>query len=523
MTQPARLGSTSVVGARKRWRRSLFAGLLGLLGVPGCSALASTDQCEVNTDCIVGRGMPNSICNADRRCVSVLSADCKELVGAPLDSDPLLIAHMAHFSGTNSNYGDASKVSVQLALEDFKTVGQGIPTDPDRPPRQMSVLLCDEAVDALRTARHVTDNLRLPVLIGPVVSATTLKVAQEVTIPGQTLMINPFSVSENITKLEDNGLVWRTAVSNREEGLGMAKFLKEYVEGKLLPPGTGTPVNVAVVNKKDVYGRLLASNFITERGRNCLTAMCDRNLTEFEYPDETGAKSPDTADMVRRVVEYRPSVVMLLGTSEMAEYVMSGIEAAWPAMTSRPTYILSEAVKTAKLLELVKQAPMDAKLTQRIYLFGPKLTDGLKVNFALKWQAAMAAPQLLDVYGTTGTYDAIYLTVYAAVALRGQPFTGPNLAEALKKMVRPYGVTVPQIPVGDGSIDLAYRTLKAGGSIDIDGLTSPLDFDINTGDAPGKYDVQCVRQNGTGYDSTKLTFDTGTKALTEDSPFKPCS
>lgn len=522
MTQPVRLGSPSVVGARKTWRRSLFAGLLGLLGAPGCSALASTDQCEVNTDCIVGRGMSNSICNADKRCVSVLSADCKELVGAPLDSDPLLIAHMAHFSGTNSNYGDASKVSVQLALEDFKTVGQGIPTDPDRPPRQMSVLLCDEAVDALRTARHVTDNLRLPVLIGPVVSATTLKVAQEVTIPGQTLMINPFSVSENITKLEDNGLVWRTAVSNQEEGRGMAKFVRAHIEQTI--QAGGTPANIAVVNKKDVYGRLLASNFITAREENCPSTTCSNHLYDREYPDEKGAKSADTEEVVRSVVDYKPGIVMLFGTSEMAEYVMSAIEATWPMQVSRPIYVLSEAVKTAKLLDLVKQpASQAAKLTQRIYLFGPKLNDGLKTKFMSKWQRTLADPQLIDVYGTTGTYDALYLTAYAAVALRGQPFTGPNLAVALKKMVQPYGVTVPRVPVGDESIDLAYRTLKAGGSIDIDGLTSPLDFDINTGDAPGKYDVQCVRTDGTGYVSTGLIFDTGTKAFTADSSFNRCS
>lgn len=522
MTQPARLGSHAVFGARKTWRRSLFAGLLGLLGVPGCSALAKTDQCEVNSDCIVGHGMPNSICSADKRCVSVLSPDCKEVLGAPLERDPLLVALLAHFSGTNSNYGDASKVSVQLALEDFKTITQGIPVGAENTPRQISVLLCDEANDALRAARHVTDNLQLPVLIGPVVSATTLKVAQEVTIPGQTLMINPFSVSETITKLEDNGLVWRTAVSNLEEGLGMAKFVNEYAEKQLLPPGTATPARVAVVNKKDVYGRLLASHFITERGRNCPSGKCASNLNEFEYPDETGAKSPLTAEMVRSVVAYQPNVVMLFGTSEMAEYVMSAIEATWPT-ANRPTYVLSEAVKTAKLLELVKQPPTMAALTPRIYLFGPKLSDTLKPKFENKWLRTEADPRLIDVYGVTGTYDALYLTVYAAVALRGQPFTGPNLAEALKKMVQPYNVIVPQVAVGDENIDLAFRTLRSGGSIDIEGITSPLNFDVNTGDAPGKYDVQCVLKGGIGYASTNLVFDTGTKALTEVSKFEPCS
>nr|MCU0656818.1 hypothetical protein [Polyangiaceae bacterium] len=80
---------------------------------------------------------------------------------------------------------------------------------------------------------------------------------------------------------------------------------------------------------------------------------------------------------------------------------------------------------------------------------------------------------------------------YALAATAGEPVTGASIAKGLAKLV-PQG---SQVDSGPSALSAAFTTLRAGGNIDFNGASGPLDFDLSTGEAPADIDIWCVTRN----------------------------
>ena len=121
------------------------------------------------------------------------------------------------------------------------------------------------------------------------------------------------------------------------------------------------------------------------------------------------------------------------------------------------------------------------------------------------------------LFGMAGSYDATYLLTYAMVANNSdaKTFTGAQLAQGFAK-TRDGALT----NVGTANYSAAVGALRGGQSIDFNGASGPLDFDLTTGTAPSDMIIWCVRKNpnsATGdyqrFDDTGLTFDSLSGAL----------
>src|SRR5690606_18405707 len=90
--------------------------------------------------------------------------------------------------------------AINLAVEDFNT------TTELQGGRKVAWVVCDDggrSDNAVAAAKHLTETLGAPAIIGPVFSESVLKIAQDVTIPAGAFVITPTASSEQLTTLGD--------------------------------------------------------------------------------------------------------------------------------------------------------------------------------------------------------------------------------------------------------------------------------------------------------------------------------
>src|SRR5215217_7607515 len=108
---------------------------------------------------------------------------------------------------------------------------------------------------AVQAARKMVDSDGASCITGAWASADTLPTAQSVAIPDQVLLISPASTSDEITGLDDDGLVNRTSPPDSFQGPTLSKYLVE----KALGGAQNATVNIGARN--DAYGTGLADTF----------------------------------------------------------------------------------------------------------------------------------------------------------------------------------------------------------------------------------------------------------------------
>jgi hypothetical protein len=88
----------------------------------------------------------------------------------------------------------------------------------------------------------------------------------------------------------------------------------------------------------------------------------------------------------------------------------------------------------------------------------------------------------------------MYLVAFAAHAIGDEPITGPALARAFGRMLGPGRA----IDVGPTQIFDALSDLAGGGTIDLEGAATPLDFDVATGDVRSDFALVCAATDANG-------------------------
>jgi branched-chain amino acid transport system substrate-binding protein len=107
---------------------------------------------------------------------------------------------------------------------------------------------------AVQAARKLVDSDNASCLTGAWASADTIPTAQSVSIPDGVLQISPASTSDEITGLDDHGLVNRTSPPDSFQGPTLANAVADSLGG-----AQGKTVNIGARN--DAYGTGLADTF----------------------------------------------------------------------------------------------------------------------------------------------------------------------------------------------------------------------------------------------------------------------
>jgi ABC-type branched-subunit amino acid transport system substrate-binding protein len=531
---------------------------------PGCSLVvdASTQQCNVTADCValgpqfdgatcdarghcvvpracqVSEECPDSsaggpsVCVASR-CTPLFSRECRSVAGEATAPGALLFGEVLTASGVNSTLGLPARDAVQLAVSDFQRTAGGLPPAPGeagRPP--LAFVECDDGGDpeaAVRAARHLVGDLHVAGLIGPSTSGAAVQVATQVTVSGGTLLIAPSATSMAITDLQDDGLVWRTAPSDRNQIGTLANFMP-HLEDRVrqeLGMAAGDPVRVAILHKGDAYGVPYANALAVALSFNKAAPTDPINKGNFlqrNYGDPGDPSNGTNYDsVIADAVAFQPHVIMVPGTNEALTVVLKRLEDRWTSTRFRPRWILgsvgtygdvggtigtNDELRGRVLGVVSGTTAANYKLFEAYYL--SRVHDG-------------TSPQSV---GAANAYDAVYLLSYLTAGLANGLLTGHRLAEGIRGLMP--GPGVPRVEVTPSEINNGLALLERVGRIDLDGSSGPLDFDLATGDTAADTQIYCIsrdatgRANGASYSGWYLAAGSTTLTIPAGQDFPAC-
>jgi branched-chain amino acid transport system substrate-binding protein len=475
---------------------------LRLVCVPGSDSGAA--ECTKNSECVAkAAGKPALCLQPEGRCAPVLSAECATLSGAPFGDDTVVLPMIASLSGGNMSSGVERMNAARLAVDEINSAFAGIPAGGGKV-RPLSLLECDDksVADAARLAATHARDLRLSAIIGATTSGIVTPVAQTVTIPAGMFMILPSATSAALTGLSP--LLWRTAPSDVLQAVALRASVGE-MEAAYKQANMISSAKIAIVYKDDSYGTGLFGSVTTGLMLNGKPIDDATNVPLRKYVQYSAmATDPDYAQVVADLTAFRPHLVLLFGTSEVASKILQPLEAGWGASPPpRPMYLLADGGKRQELLTAVMAGT--ANIRTRIRGTAPGTNGPLFQRFSNSYEGKYKVrPQ---AFGTAGSYDSTYLVAYAMASLAGKGISGAALGEAMAKMV---GGTRTEIK--PDTLSAAFGTLVMGGALDVDGASGPLDFDLVKHEAESDIDVWCVAATNT-FASSGRFYDAASKAM----------
>jgi len=495
-------GTAGIAIVRALSSRALrvFACGAGVLVLTSCSVIVNTKDragCSASSECTSRFGEPSAC--VDAQCVELLTPECHEVwpAGALSQSNVMLVGFMGDLAAGKNAYGTPTKEGAQAALQEIEKQANGLPPPSNSPAlqRHLAMLICDHGSDPSSVARHLVNDVKVPVIIGDSYSSVTLKIFDEVAHPAGVLVLSPSATSPALTDHDDDGLLWRTTPSDIVQAEAL-KFLVADVEQalqtqKLLAPGQ--KAKVSMPTKRDSAGLGLAQA-VTQV--NPAFAHPAPKVSAVSVPyDDPATTAVDWQSAINQVLtKPAPDIVFPMGTTEFVTSMMQGIEDGWDPSGPRPWYVFPEGDRFDGLSQLVHDNP-NLALNQRIIGAAPgarssPLYQAFEVSFELTFDDHHPPGNLAE-FG----YDAAYLVAYAIAIANTVAPNGRELADALTH------VSCKDKTVGTPGAQDLNQYLKAArddGCIDYEGASGPLDFDPRTGEALSDIGLWCVRHKGDG-------------------------
>jgi branched-chain amino acid transport system substrate-binding protein len=511
-----------------RAKGSKFADTLciqGVCTVPGASTSTGAgpdggdgaDSCVTTQQCVDQKGGYYRCRNS--KCMPLLSEDCKQLLGddAYLDDNAIIFGLISELTGAMDFTGKESVRAVQLALDEIDKFGNGLPGGPNGTQRPVAYVVCDETVDHLRAARHLVEDVGVPAIIGPDSDSRLLDIATKVTNiadPG-VLMLTTVGVSPTLLTLQDNSLVWQlndNAGSHMSPTALSVLDVQKNIRDNAIIPAT-QDIKVAISVRGDVVGKSAADllqNILVFNGKTALEQASSPTPTfsRIDYADPADTQV-DYTSIVQKLISFKPNIIVSMGGYEISTQIMKGLESAWPTGTPRPFYVQPGPGEPGLWILFKNNQDVRARVRGTYELPDPG-TDALRQAFELRHQAFHGQP---PGPGAHYVYDAVYQLAYASVIAGKVPtLTGAELAKAFPKLNPPGEI----VNVQPGDLTTGPQGLLkvfTGVDIDLNGTSSKLDFDSETGSINANLAIWCLKNTWDGMQTAGQTYDKTTKSL----------
>ncbi len=490
---------------RESWSRLVIGAALGIaVGGTACTPTLEFLQCRNDDDCanVAERDLvcaadntcqqrPNPadvacsetpdcvsafdelhVCGPEGTCASLMSELCTEVV-QPEDVDPEDIVYIGSILAVSPPFEDAVlpiQNAARLAVEEFNSV-----TTLDGG-RSVGWIGCDSAGKpdlAVEAAEHLIEQVGVPAIIGPTFSEEVLEVASEVALDNETFIMSPAATNKTLTDLSDDGLIWRTIGSDIQQANAIADRI-----GQLDP----VPSRVLVLAKNDAYGSGLLEDFLARME----SSVPDPAVATLLYPDPTGFDDAGSLKAAYGTViasgfEHGAEAVVILGTSEARDLMLAYLLALDGTSTPVPKFLVSHGALPA-LAPTVEVVADEFKPVLMTFLEGVSPVVQSPTNFGeFNARYRIAFSELDPLTASPLGYDAAMTTLLAMAAAGDGNIDGLDIARAMPKLVDPSGAAVP-FSGGLQFIATARDALVSGQSIDVDGVSGPLDFDLVTGE-----------------------------------------
>ncbi len=322
-------------------------------------------------------------------------------------------------------------INVKLVTEDTKTDPQG----------------------SQEAATKLVESDKVNVIAGPMASSETIPTAENVTVDAGVPLISPSATAPDVTNIEDDGLVFRTAPSDALQGKVLAQVLGDKI---------GKDATVNIGGRNDAYGNAL--------------------LEQFTQAWEAGGGK------VGVKVTYNPEASSL---DSEANKLAGGNPAAWVVVDFPESWQkMGPALLRTGKWDPAKTWTVDGLRSPDLpKKSGVKVTEGMNgtVPTSLDAPAGKAFDALWKEKVKTDrqTYDAQEfdaVVLYSLAAVKAGSNNGADIAKALTDVSAPGGTkyTFEQLPE-------ALKAVAAGEDIDYEGASGPIDFDANGDPASASY------------------------------------
>ncbi len=479
---------------------------------PSASVAVAPHECAHNTECVAKLGGKPAVCNPSGKCAAIESQDCKAQYAADdlKRDDAVWLGAMYPLSGEDSSFGDVEARAFDLGREDFTSLA-GAQLLSVRP---LDVVLCNDATDPVRAAKHLADDLGVPAVVGFRSSNELMDLAGSLFIPRGLLTVAALNTSPLVTEVPQPPgtprLVWRTTYNLADTAKPLALFVEQKIEPEVRAKTTGRPARVALVRMKTMGTLSLAHALVNELAFNGKSAIDNGSAFREIVVDESGGGVPNWSRAADELREFAPDIVLFQGGDDLIRNVVEPAEAAWSAHAGpRPVYV------TMNVLAKEVFAFVGASADRRRRFFGmtTRSTTPANAHFVMHYNESNAQ-KITRSTSPNDSYDAFYFLAYAVYSLGGSPITGAALSGAFRRLVPPG----TPIEVGPTDIFKALDVLRRGENIDLDGATGRLDFDLARGEAPVDFSVLCVDvdargkavatiESGIVYDSTRKALE----------------
>jgi serine/threonine-protein kinase len=517
-TPPARVQTTPVRPKRvERPHRTprmvavsvLVVGVVAFAAIPlsrrerdAAPAMHESDGCRSNADC-ADAGSEPAICHtATGRCAVLGSEDCR-VVAEPSDvrSDATVwVGAMFPLVGQDAqSFGRREFQAVDLARSEFARMLRGTQARPGAvAAHPLGIVACDDSVDAARAARHLVDDIGVPAVVGFRKSSEVIDLATSMFIPHGIFTVAALNTSPIISSLPrlpgQPRMVFRTTYSSAETARPIGLLVSDVIEPELrAQPAVlrNGDLRVALVREDGAAGTGFADTLFGALRFNGRSALENgSSYLEVAYPFDPGDGGVPNLDAVAdKLVAFAPHVVIHFGADEHFVRILERVERNWKRPSFRPRYL-----KPSTLLPIVLDfIGANAERRRRFFSLTSVSTTAANARFVARYREAYADP-ITRTFSPNSSYDAFYLVAYATYALRDEPVTGTALAQAVARLLPPGR----PVDVGPSGIFDALNSLSSGAHIDLNGATGPLDFDLDTGDAPVDLAVLCVKPRAGG-------------------------
>jgi ABC-type branched-subunit amino acid transport system substrate-binding protein len=371
----------------------------------------------------------------------------------------LVIGDSLPLSGDLADFGPPGEKAADLAVAEIEAAIEEVGAD-----HTVEVVHEDngggaDQQAAVQAARKLVDSDGASCIAGAWASADTIPTAESVAIPEEVMVISPASTSDEITGLEDDGLVNRTAPPDSFQGPTLAQYLDGELGG-----AEGKTVNIGARN--DSYGNGLAETFTAgweELGGTVgETVIYDTKLPNYD----------SEAD---QIVGGNPDAIVIIDFPETYNKVGPALVRAGfdPATTFVTDGLISG--------DLAEGAGDDAVNGLRGTAPGtPDKEDATKAFDELytSSEPADVDRQTFDAQN----FDAVVLCYLAAVAAGSTE--GADMAATVQDISAAPGdqYTWEELPE-------AIEALQNGDDIDYLGASGQIDMDENGDATAGVYDV----------------------------------
>lgn len=295
----------------------------------------------------------------------------------------------------------------------------------------------------------------VPVIIGPMASGITIAVANAVTIPAGVPIISPSATAPAISELADNDTVFRTAVPDGLQGAVLGRITKAR--------GIERAAVMAVNND---YGRGLAAafqmSFQAAGGTVTATQNFEENRPSYRAELSTLAGRGNPQALV--LIAYPASG----GTTILRNAIENGFFGR---------FVLTDGMRNQQVVQAVGARPLAGSFGTAP---GSAAAPAQRERYE---QAFRRTNPAMDPAGAfvAQSYDATWV---AALAIQK---AGSADRAAIRAALREVSGE-PGETVGPGDWAKARQVLGAGGAVNYEGASGPIDFNA-AGDARGRIEV----------------------------------